>query len=321
MADNSKVKVALIGAGGMANAVHYPSLVEFDDIEIVGLCDLDVNKLKTTAEKFKISKTFADYKEMIDKISPDAVYILMPPHHLFDLVIECLNRKLHVFIEKPPGITKEQTKQIAILAEKNKCRTMVSFQRRFSPVTVKARKIVEERGPITQCLANFVKNYTGGPYYKGATDILTSDVIHSVDNLRWIGGEVKKVRASVRSLYTEYDNSFNAIIEFENGAIGFLVSNFIVGKRIFSLEMHAKGISAYIEPEKQAVIYKDNNEEGTVLVSSEVAGSNDFHKIAGFYAENRHFIDCIKENKNPMTNFSDALKTMELVDRIYHSQL
>ena len=41
-----KVKVALIGAGSMANAVHYPSLVEFEDVEIVGLCDLVEEKLR-----------------------------------------------------------------------------------------------------------------------------------------------------------------------------------------------------------------------------------------------------------------------------------
>ncbi len=316
-----KVKIGFIGAGGMANAVHYPSLAKMEDVEIVGICDLDEKRLNETAEKYKIRNRFTDYKEMIRKTSLDAVYIIMPPHHLFDIVIECLKNKLNIFVEKPPGVMKEQTKQIALLAEKNHCLSMVSFQRRFSPVTVKARSIVEERGPIIQCMVTFVKNYTGGPYYDGASDILTCDVIHAVDNLRWMCGEVKRLRASVRNLYMDYDNSFNAIVEFESGAIGFLVSNFIVGKRIFSQEMHSKGISAYIEPEVRAVIYKDNKEEGIILESSEVAGSKELYHIGGFYAENRHFIDCLKDKKNPMTNFTDACKTMELVDRIYHSEI
>ena len=41
----------------------------------------------------------------------------------------------------------------------------------------------------------------------------------------------------------------------------------------------------------------------------------------GFYGENRHFIDCIKEKNMPDTNFADALKTMELVAWIYRSQI
>ncbi len=90
-----KIRLALIGAGGMANGVHYPSLAEFPDVEMAGICDLAEEKLVATAKKFHIPRTFTDYKKMLDEIKPDAVYILMPPHHLFDLVIECLKRKLN----------------------------------------------------------------------------------------------------------------------------------------------------------------------------------------------------------------------------------
>ncbi len=316
-----RVKIGFIGAGGMANAVHYPSLAEFKDVEIVGISDIDETRLKNTAEKFRISRTFKDYREMLQKTSPDAVYIIVQPQHLYDIARECLDNKLNIFMEKPPGITKDQAKQLAILAEKKGCLAMVGFQRRFSPVTVKARQIVEERGPIIQCMATFVKNFIGGVFYSGAVDLLTGDIIHAVDSLRWMGGEVKNLKAVVKSFYSEYDNSFNAIMEFESGAVGFLVSNFAVGKRIFSLDMHSKGISAYIEPEVKAVIYKDNKEEGTVLVSSDVAENKELYKIGGFYAEDRHFIDCIRTKTNPMTNLTDALKTMELVDKIYHTPL
>ena len=316
-----KIRLALIGAGSMANSVHYPSLAEFPDVEMAGLCDLVPEKLKQTAEKFHIEKTFTDYKKMLDEVKPDAVYILMPPHHLFDLVIECLNRKLDVFIEKPPGITTEQARNMAYLAEKNDCITMVGFQRRFCPLIVKAREKVEARGPIIQCAARFMKNYFGGPYYNGAIDILTSDAIHAVDILRWIGGEVKKIVSIVKNIYAEYNNSFNALLEFESGAIGMLITNWVVGKRIFQVEMHAKGISAFAEPEDKAIIYKDNEEEEEVLSTQEVSKSKKIYKYAGFFDENRHFINCLKERKQPMTNFSDAVKTMELVDRIYRSQI
>ena len=316
-----KIRLALIGAGGMANSVHYPSLAEFPDVEMAGLCDLVEEKLVATSKKFHIKRTFADYKKMLDEIKPDAVYILMPPHHLFDLVIECLNRKLNLFIEKPPGITTEQTKNMARAAEKNNCLTMVGFQRRFSPVIVEARKKVEERGSIIQCAARFMKNYFAGPYYNGVSDILTCDAIHAVDVLRWMGGEVKKIVSSVKNLYAEYNNAFNALLEFENGAVGMLITNWVVGKRIFSVEMHSKGISAFAELDDKVVIYKDNEEKGEILLTAEAAKSKEMHKYAGFFAENRHFIDCLKQGKQPMPNISDSVKTMELVDRIYHSQI
>ena len=315
-----KVKVALIGAGGMANAVHYPSLAEFPDVEITGLCDLVEDKLKATAKAFKIEKTFADYRKMLDETKPRAVYILMPPHHLFDIVIHCLNLKLNVFIEKQPGVYTGQTVEMANLAEKNKCITMVGFQRRFAPLSVAAKKRVDERGML-QCSAMFIKNYTGGPYYDGAVDILTSDAIHAVDNLRWMGGEVKKVFSDVKKVDFDYHNMFNAMVQFENGSIGFLIANWRAGKRIFRVEMHGRGISAFVEPEARSVIYKDSNEDGEITAAKDAAGSAEFYKTAGFFAENRHFIDCVKEGKQPVTNFSDAVKTMELCDKIYRSQI
>ena len=104
-----KVRVGMIGAGGLANSVHYPSLAEFDDVEIAAICDLDEARLKSTAEKYEVENTYSDYKKMVSEVELDAAYIIMPPHHLFDLVIHCLDNKLNVFTEKPPGVTADQT--------------------------------------------------------------------------------------------------------------------------------------------------------------------------------------------------------------------
>jgi predicted dehydrogenase len=321
MAIESQVRLALIGAGNMANGMHYPSLAEFDDVEMAGLCDLDAAKLSQTAGKFHIESTFSDYKKMLDEVQPQAVYILMPPHHMFDIIVECLNRKLHVFIEKPPGLTVDQTRHLARLAEKNNCLTMTGFQRRFTPLLVEARKAVEARGPIIQCLARFVKSNGVEPYYGGAIDILTCDAIHAVDNLRWMGGEVKKVVGKVDSFYTNFPNAFNALVEFESGAAGMLLCNWVTGRRIYSVEMHAKNISAYAEPDDRAIIYKDGDEAGEVLLNTDAAQSEAPHHYLGFFAENRHFIDCVQSKQQPQTNFSDGVKTMELVQKIYDSPL
>ena len=56
-----KVKVAVVGAGALANAMHYPSLAGFDDVEIVGTCDLVSERLNATAERFGIANRYTDY--------------------------------------------------------------------------------------------------------------------------------------------------------------------------------------------------------------------------------------------------------------------
>ena len=69
-----KVRVLMIGAGQMANMVHYPSLKSFKDIEIVGVCDMDPERVTTTCDKFKIPKNrrfvtegFDDYRKIVEK--------------------------------------------------------------------------------------------------------------------------------------------------------------------------------------------------------------------------------------------------------------
>ena len=317
-----KVNIALIGAGGMANGVHYPSLSECEDVNLVGLCDLVPSKLQSTAERFGIEQTFTDYKQMLEKTSPDAVYILMPPQHLFPLAIHCLSQQHHVFIEKPPGVTLHQTKEMARAAEKNGCKTMVGFNRRFIPLLQQVKTMVEKRGPIIQCMSTFHKNTPGALYYDGVIDVLTCDAVHAVDALRWLGGgEVKAVASDINSFYSERENSFNAIVKFTSGASGYLSTNWAVGGRIHIFEMHAREISAYINPDAggRAVIHTP---EGTTEITPEAAANSDAtHRAYGFYGESRHFVDSIQEDRQPITCFADAIKTMELVSAIYRNRI
>lgn len=315
-----RVRVALIGAGGMANAVHYPSLAEFDDVDMVALCDIDEEKLNKTADRFGIPKRYTNYREMLDAENADAVYILMPPHQLFDLTMDTIDRGLNVFIEKPPGITSGQTHQMAVAAERKGIVGMVGFNRRHAPIIVEARRRALERGPMLQCVATFYKAMAGAephPYYRGAIDILHCDAVHAVDMLRFMGGDVVNVASDVQAHGVTYDNMFNALVRFESGGVGVLLTNWNVGGRRHEFEMHSVGFTAYVNPDEVARIWADGRSEPEVLDTKQVAGSDEMRIYYGFTGENRHFIDCVKSGEQPNPNFADATKSMELVKRIY----
>ena len=317
-----RVNIALIGAGGMANSVHYPSLAACGDVNLVGLCDLIESKLMTTAERFEIENTFTDYKQMLENTDPDAVYILMPPQHLFPLVMHCLSQKLHVFIEKPPGITLHQTKEMALAAEKHDCKTMVGFNRRFIPLMQKVKSLVELNGPIIQCMSTFHKNASNALYYDGVIDVLTCDAIHAVDTLRWLGdGDVESVASDINSFYSERQNSFNALVKFTSGASGILCTNWAVGGRRHVFEMHARGISAYVNPDAGGSAIVLTSEGKTEITTEAAANSDAIHISYGFYGETRHFVDCLQQDQQPLTCFADAVKTMELVQSIYQNRI
>ena len=54
MGSSATVRVAVIGVGAMANRVHYPALAAFDDVVIAGICDLDAERLRATADTYGI---------------------------------------------------------------------------------------------------------------------------------------------------------------------------------------------------------------------------------------------------------------------------
>ena len=77
MSETSKVRVAMIGAGAMANAVHYPSLASFEDVEFAAICDLDAERLRQTADKYGIDRRYTDYRKMVEEVAPHAVYAIL----------------------------------------------------------------------------------------------------------------------------------------------------------------------------------------------------------------------------------------------------
>lgn len=308
-----KVNVGFIGAGNLANRMHYPSLAEMEDVNLVAICDLDKRKLDQTANRYGVRKRYTDYKQMLENEKLDAVYIVVPPKALRELALYSLSKGKHVFMEKPPGMSVSETEEMTKIAREHNCKTLVGFNRRYSPVIVKAIQFLLERGTPTLGVVEFHKDLVGKRLPYGIST-LVSDIIHSVDLLRGILGEVKEVTSYVDHFFSDWDNCYNALIRFENSAIGIVSANRSSGARYERFEFHAREIAAYIRAPEVAEIYKDNQAKPLILRGEELTGSDDQRITYGYFAENRHFINCIKEDKKPLTDLEDSLKTMRLVE-------
>lgn len=315
------VRVAVIGCGALANGMHYPSLAAMPDVSVVACCDLDPAKREATAARFGLPASYADWRTMIAEQTPDAVWALMPPHVLHDVAVGVLETGTHLFVEKPPGVTRTQCASWARLAERRGLLTMCGFNRRFMPVLEHCLPLVRERGPIDQLAVTFYKHHFAGPYYGGAIDILTCDAIHAVDLLRHLGGEVRRVASAVRCTGGEdYCNSFNALLEFESGGIGSLLTHWTVGKRFHHAEFHARGITCYAEFEREGTVWADNQETPLLhCTAAELAGGTEVWRTTGFFGEDRHFVECVRAGQQPLSHLGDAVRTMELVERIHQA--
>ncbi len=318
------VRAAFVGAGNRARMVHYPSLNANPGAEIVAVADVDEARLVSVCGEYDIRGRYTDFKKMIEKEKPDVVYAIMSVQYLYDVAATVLEMGCNLVVEKPPAINAEQTRQLAILARKNKALTGVTFQRRYCPVIRRGKILCEERGPVHSAVSTFYKYAVGGkPYSRGALDILSTDAVHAVDTLRYLcGGEVESVASDVRRLDSGHRNIHTALVTFSTGATGVLLTNWMTGRRIFSVEIHGPGISVFADPEEGGKVFADGDVEPVEELNPfKICGSDEKWWAYGPYDTSVHLLDSIRKGKQPETNFDDGIKTMELVEAIYNSQI
>jgi predicted dehydrogenase len=323
MTKDRKVRICIIGAGNMANNVHYPSLASFDDVEIVGVVESRADRLKATCDKFGIPEEArflagldTDYQKVIKNLKPDGVYVIGQPEIMYPIWQWCLTEGLNLYIEKPMGLTTHQAESLAHLAAQGKLITQVSHQRRTAPILQQVKARLLEKGPIVHAVVEFFKcDITP---MLGARDRMMDDGTHAIDTARWIcGGEVVRVESEARRIGVPDINWFGATLHFDNGSTCYVVCNWASGRRVFRVQMHVPRAYADIEVEAEARLYLDNDYRGEILTTQHAAGSDQSFIFGGFANKNREFIDSLKSGIDVCSSpFSDTVKTMRVCETI-----
>jgi len=318
------LKIVMIGAGGRANDVIYPSFADLREeglVDIVGVCDIDPDRLNDTADKYGIENRYGEnrfvyeYQEMIDDLEPDAAVVIGQPHIMYDIWMYCLENDLNLYIEKPMGLSIHQARALEAVARRNDLVTQVSLQRRYTPMVTQLREEALKRGEITHAVCKFYKHDKVD--FLGARDHMMDDTVHAIDTLRWMtGSEVAHIDSVTRSIGTVDINFIMAQITFENGAVGHLMNNWSSGKRIFAVEMHAPGIFIEAEHETKGYLYAKGRQTPEVFDAAECAGSEAFHVKTGVYAAAKDFTLACLNGGQPMANFTNTLETMRVAEII-----
>lgn len=133
MENGRKVKVGIIGCGGIANGKHMPSLAKLDNVEMVAFCDIVEERAKKAAEKYgtKDAKVYKDYKELLNDKSIDAVHVCTPNKSHSFITIDALNSGKHVMCEKPMAKTSAEARAMVEAAKKSKKKLTIGYQNRF----------------------------------------------------------------------------------------------------------------------------------------------------------------------------------------------
>lgn len=304
-----KLRVGVIGAGYVAKNNFLPVLPRFDDVEFVGLMEKDLENGKR-AQRLCGAENVVETIEDFVNLGLDCAFVLTPKAFHAEQISFLLNAGLDVYSEKPMATTLKDAAHIADLAEKTGHKLMIGFNRRYAPVCQKAKEVYTDRVPdviIGQ------KNRPATEYH--AT---LENAIHIVDLMRFYGGEVTNVNAISKFTDPDYETFTTAQLRFESGASGMLIADRSSGQWIETIEIHGGNRSVLIKM-PDSVTVTDAEEQHTTEMTPLAMGWARSEDKLGFSNAIRHFLDCVKEDKTPLTNAADAYKTHELLDRILRS--
>lgn len=321
------VKICLIGAG-RAGEVHgdvYKNYIP--ESEIVAVFDIDIKKAQNLAFKYGLdsSKAFTSIEEAIKTTEFDAVVITTPTFTHKEYSIFAAKNKKHVFCEKPMCVSLEDCDEMIAECKKAEVILQIGFMRRFDEGFLNAKKIISE-GEIGEPL--IIKSVGRGPGLPGswAYDLKNSNGMlaevnsHDFDSIRWLAG------ANYKTIYAVAKNSKNFEIGekfpdfYDNAAVVATLSNKVFGI-IDGVCPCDYGYDARVEVvgTKGVIFIGYLNEHTTVTCTRNkgyvlpqfLSWKKRFHDA--YIAEDKHFVDCILNNKNPLVSGEDGKHAVQAV--------
>jgi predicted dehydrogenase len=138
-----RVRVGVIGTGGIVRAVHLPQLQSHGKVDVVWCADADGAVAQGAATHFGVPHAGTDYRALLREHPVDAVTIGTPHNAHFDAVMAALEAGVHVCCEKPLAYNLAEAREMAATAAQKGVTTFVPFSYWFVPAARLLRDLIE----------------------------------------------------------------------------------------------------------------------------------------------------------------------------------
>jgi len=227
---NKVYGIGIIGAGGIFQE-HAKALETLKDrARLIGVADLDRDKLARASSKYFVPYTFTDYRALFERNDIDIIVVATPPSTHEQFIVESFNAGKHVICEKPLAHTLESADRIIEAESASKGKLTVCYHDRFTPV-MKRIIWLRENGWLgnLQCgsiqrLDTFRRETASdwwGKWEIAGGGVMMTQCIHELDLLVKVFGKPVSVFATMDTLKQniESEDTCVATVKFENGAL------------------------------------------------------------------------------------------------------
>lgn len=345
MADRKKVRIGVIGAGNIGN-VHIGQFSKLsDECEITAVTDAFLPLAESRAREHGIPNVTKTAEELIEHPDVDAVIIGVPNQFHAPLAVHALKAGKHVLLEKPMGINSDAARQILKASQSSDKVLMVSHQMRWEPIPMQIKEQIDrgELGKIYTAKTGWFrrKGIPGwGTWFtrmdQAGGGPLIDIGVHMLDLALYLMGNPKPVSV-FGSTYAEFgpkrkgigtwgrpnwdgyydvEDLATALIKMDNGSTLTLEVSWAVHMdtdntpfiHLMGTEggasyrgSHGKLLTEKFDRPIDTELRKPDNDEGERLRLS------------------RHFLECIREGKQPLTSAMTGFTNNLVLDAIYES--
>lgn len=331
--------VGVIGTGGIATAVHMPSLEKMPDVKILAVCDIKEDVMKNAAERWSVPHQFADYRKLLEMPEIDAVHICTPNDTHMDPTVVALNAGKHVICEKPIGRNPAEAQAMVNAARKTGKKLMIAQCWRWNQDIACLKRFIDagELGDIYMARVLALRR-RGIPSWgvfinkeKQGGGPLIDIGVHILDATMYLLGDIKAVAASGKTYtnigkepghvggfgewdwknYTVEDYAAG-FVRLENGASIIIESSFAanIADDAFNTTLLGTKGGACSSPLR---VFGEQHGALTDMTPVKLPG------VDTYAAEIRAFYDCLRDDTEVPVTGEQALNVIKILDAIYRS--
>ena len=296
------IKMALVGCGHMGK-IHLQKLSSFDEIQIVGIVDVDTKRANDLAQPINVP-AFNNYKKLLGNV--DGVIIATPTETHYQIAKDFLKSGSHILLEKPITSRQDQAQELINLAQTRQLILQVGFLERFNPAFSKILPIIKK--PL------LIESRRSSEFTGRSTDIdvVLDLMIHDIDLILSIVREdVCDIRAQGVSFITDKLDMASARIEFSNGCIADLNASRISSKKERTLTVFEGNQIFFIDLLNRRVVYSAKEQNKDIDIEEYTVDPIDAVKY-----EISLFIQSILTGTAPIVRGEDGLRALTLADQV-----
>lgn len=335
------MKYALIGCGRIATN-HIKAVIN-NRLELVAVCDVLPEAMENLLAKYNLAqdssiRRYTDYKQMLAENEIELVGIATESGLHAEIALYCIDRGIHVIIEKPMAMCMADADEIIRRSEEKGVKVAACHQNRFNLAVQELRGAVERHrfGKLSHGSIHVRWNrnqdyYTQAPWrgtWAQDGGALMNQCIHGIDLLRWMmGDEVVEIYGATRQQfhhYLEAEDIGMAVVKFKSGAIGTIEGTTNVYPQNLEETLYLFGETGTVKLGGTSTnnidvwnfadeTEQDQQNKGLEEQTSNVYGNGH----TSLYAD---VIDAIVQNRRPYVDAYAGRDALELVLAIYKSQ-